>query len=276
MILTIMNDHGNNHSPGVLSPEERRQEICQLIDKRGSVRVDDLATMWGVQPITIRRDLDQLATEGLIIRVRGGALRNERVRLELGYGERMHQNHGEKVAIAKRAAELIRPGQTIILDTGTTTQFLARELASWADIQVVTNSMVVAFELRGALGVSVILLGGQARKGGCELIGPLTERLLGDFHADIAFLGADAVDVDGGFYTTDIGVARVEELMIQAATTAVVLADTSKLKRRAFARYASFDPIHIWITSGPLSSDTKKALRNRPAKLIHVKNTTEE
>lgn len=271
-----MNDHANNHNHSVTSPEERRHEICQLIDKGGSVRVDELALLWNVQPITIRRDLDLLASEGLIIRVRGGALRNERVRLELGYGERMHQNHVEKVAIAKRAAELIQPGQTIILDTGTTTQLLARELASRADIQVVTNSMVVALELRGALGVSVILLGGQARKGGVELIGPLTERLLGDFHADIAFLGADAVDIEGGFYTTDLGVARVEELMIQAATTAVVLADTSKLKRRAFARYASYGPIHTWITGGPLSPDTKKAIRARPVKLIHVETTTGE
>ncbi|MBT3380953.1 MAG: DeoR/GlpR transcriptional regulator [Lentisphaerae bacterium] len=265
-----MNDHCSTHPPESVSPEERRQAICLLIDKGGSVRVDELADRWDVRPITIRRDLDLLANEGLAIRVRGGALRNERVRLELGYDERMHQNHAAKVAIAQRAAELVRPGQTIILDTGTTTQLLARELASRTDIQVVTNSMVVAFELRGALGVSVILLGGQARKGGGELIGPLTERILGDFHADIAFLGADAVDVDGGFYTTDLGVARIEELMIQTATTAVVLADTSKLNRRAFVRYASYDTIDIWIAGGPLPANAKRALRAKPIEIIHV------
>ena len=211
---------------------------------------NDLAAEAGVQPITIRRDLEVMAEEGVVIRVRGGAIRNDRVRLEFGYAERSEQNRREKSAIAAHAASMVQPGQTIILDTGTTTQLLARELVSRVDIQIVTNSMIVAYELRNSLGVNVILLGGQARRGGFELIGPITERLLTDLHADFAFLGADAIDPELGFFTTDLGVARVEELMIKAASTVVVLADASKLGRRAFARYAAFAPVHLLITSG--------------------------
>jgi DeoR/GlpR family transcriptional regulator of sugar metabolism len=251
-------------------PEERRLWIRGLVEQHGKVRIDDLATQAGVQPITIRRDLEVLAGEGMIIRVRGGAIRNDRVRLEFGYAERGDLNRHEKSAIASHAASMVQPGQTIILDTGTTTQLLARELVGRVDIQIVTNSMIVAYELRNALGVNVILLGGQARRGGFELIGPITERLLSDLHADFAFLGADAIDPGLGFFTTDLGVARVEELMIKAAATVVVLADASKLGRRAFARYAAFAPVHMLITSGRIDAGIRAKLAKQHTELVEV------
>ena len=162
-----MNKHNDKHSVSTdAAPEERRREICKLLEREGSVKVDLLAERWQVQPITIRRDLEQLAEEGLLIRTHGGAVRNERVRLEFNYSDRIQQQLAEKRAIARYAADLVEPGQTIILDTGTTTQLLARELVPRTDLQIVTNSMVVAHELRAALGLNVILLGGQARHGG--------------------------------------------------------------------------------------------------------------
>lgn len=269
-----MSEHqaDNGNTTGV--PEERRRWIQTLIEERGRVRIDDLAAEAGVQPITIRRDLETMAGEGTVIRVRGGAIRNDRVRLEFGYAERSEQNREEKLAIAARAAATVQPGQTIILDTGTTTQLLARELVSRVDVQIVTNSMVVAYELRNALGVNVVLLGGQARKGGFELIGPITERLLSDLHADCAFLGADAIDPELGFFTADLGVARVEELMIRAASVAVVLADASKLGRRAFARYATFAQVGTLITSGAMSAEMRDQLEEQQTELIEVPPAT--
>jgi len=265
-----MKEHAASSGQAEVMPEERRRWIRGLLEQHGKVRIEDLAAEAGVQPITIRRDLEVMAEEGVVIRVRGGAIRNDRVRLEFGYAERSEQNRREKSAIAAHAASMVQPGQTIILDTGTTTQLLARELVSRVDIQIVTNSMIVAYELRNSLGVNVILLGGQARRGGFELIGPITERLLTDLHADFAFLGADAIDPELGFFTTDLGVARVEELMIKAASTVVVLADASKLGRRAFARYAAFAPVHLLITSGAIDAGIRTRLAKQPTELVEV------
>jgi DeoR/GlpR family transcriptional regulator of sugar metabolism len=172
----------------------------------------------------------------------------------------MQQHLPEKRAIARRAASLVESGQTVLLDTGSTTQLIARELTGRTDLQIVTNSLAVGYELRGALGVSLIVLGGCARPGGIELVGPFTERLLGEIRADIAFLGADAVDAARGFYTTDPGVARVEELMIESAACAVVTATADKLGRRSFVRYACFDAVDRWITCGDISAADRESV----------------
>ena len=262
-----MKEHARELSPPA-TPEERRREICRRLDERGRLDVEALAAAWRLQPITIRRDFEALAAEGLLIRVRGGAVRNDRVRLEFGYSERLRQHAAAKQAIAAAAAALVAPGHTLLFDAGTTTQLLARALNGRADLQIVTNNLMVVVELRGALGVEVVLLGGQARRGGFELVGPVPERLLADIRADFAFLGADAVDPESGFYTTDLGVARLEQLMIAAAKRTVVLADASKLGRRGFVRYAGFDQVDTWITAGALPAPLARKLRKRGLELI--------
>lgn len=263
MIITNMKEQNNPQLDRPASREERQEGICRQLEKEGRVGVDTLAAVWEVQPITIRRDLDELAGRNLLIRTRGGAVRTERVCLEFGYAERMEVNLPQKRAIARRAASLVEPGQTVLLDTGTTTQLIARELAGRHGLQIVTNSLAVGHELRGAVGISVILLGGQARPGGIELVGPFTERMLSDLRADIAFLGADAVDLDKGFYAVDPGVARVEQLMIAASATAVVTATAEKLRRQAFVRYASFDEVTRWVTCGDLAETVPKNRRTK-------------
>jgi DeoR/GlpR family transcriptional regulator of sugar metabolism len=255
---------------------QRREEICKLLNHQGKIDTEKLANDWNVQPITIRRDLEALEEKKLLIRVRGGAIRNDRVRLEFDYHERMEQNKAEKAAIAKRAAAMIQPGQTILIDTGTTTQLLARELVGRADLHIVTNSMIVAYELRGALGVEVVLLGGQARRRGFELIGPIPEKLLAGIHADIAFLGADAIDPDSGLYTPDMGGARIEELMIQSASKVVVLADASKIGRRALIRYARLEQVDALITCGKIAPTVRRKLKRKLTELIEVKPAKEK
>ena len=270
MIVSNMKEHPNKPVPNLDFSQQRREKICELLRQKGRVAVAELAKDQQVQPITIRRDLDELAAKGLLIRVRGGAVANLAVRLEFTYAQREKQCVHEKRAIAKRASEMIQPGQTLILDTGTTTQLLARALIGRTDLQVVTNSMIVAYELRGAMGIEVVLLGGQARRGGFELVGPIPQRLLGDLHADLAFLGADAIDPKSGFYTTDLGVSQLEELMILSAGRAVVLADASKIGRRGFARYATFEQIDTWITCGTVPAEARRPLRRQSTQIIQV------
>lgn len=249
--------------------QERHEAICLELDRAGRVEVEALAAAWGVQPITIRRDLDELAAQGLLIRVRGGGIRSERVKLEFSYNDRFQQHLGAKQAIARAAAAMVSPGQTVLLDTGSTTQLVARELAGREGLMIVTNSLAVGHELRGALGLQVVVLGGQARPGGIELVGPFTERLLSEIRADVAFLGADAVDPQSGFYAASPDVARVEELMIRAAGRAVVVAAAEKLRRRAFVRYARFQEVDCWVTSGEIEPAQRRRLR-RVVELVEV------
>jgi len=243
--------------------QQRHEAICMELERAGRVEVEALAAAWGVQPITIRRDLDALAAQGMLIRVRGGGVRNERVKLEFSYNDRFQQQLPAKRAIAKAAAAMVCAGQTVLLDTGSTTQLVARELAGREGLMIVTNSLAVGHELRGALGLQVVVLGGMARPGGIELVGPFTERLLSEIRADVAFLGADAVDSESGFYAASPEVARIEELMIRAAARAVVVSAADKLHRRAFVRYAQFREVDCWVTSGEIEPAVRRRLQRR-------------
>lgn len=242
---------------------QRQDAICAELERAGRVTVEALASSWGVEPITIRRDLDALAERGLLIRVRGGGVRSTRVSLEFSYSDRLRQQLPAKRAIARAAASQVESGQTVLLDTGSTTQLIARELSGRTGLTIVTNSLAVGYELRGSAGLQVVVLGGLARPGGIELVGPFTERQLSEIRADLAFLGADAVDAVTGFYAASPEVARIETLMIRAAARAVVVATADKLQRRSFVRYARLNEVDAWVTSGEIEPALERRLRRQ-------------
>src|SRR5499427_10190196 len=143
---------------------ERRKRIAESIRSRGVVSVPEMAEALGAPEITLRRDLRLMADEGLLVRTHGGALLPGGLAHEPSYSEKAHQAAAEKAAIARLAASMIRPGDSILLGPGTTTQALARLLVSSPELTVVTNSLLVAQALMEAPHVEVILTGGTLRR----------------------------------------------------------------------------------------------------------------
>jgi DeoR family transcriptional regulator of aga operon len=233
--------------------------LLDIIASEGRVEIDDAAERLEVSPATVRRDLDELANQQLLVRTRGGAVPHS-VSYDLPLRYKMSRHADEKHLIGLAAAELVVPGSVVGLNGGTTTTEVARALVLRTDlgdgandgnstqITVVTNALNIAHELAVRPHVKLVLTGGVVRSQSYELVGPLAMPTLDRLMLDIAFLGVDGISSAGGACTNNEGEAAVNELMAQHANTVVVVADASKLGRQAFARICEIDQVDIVVT----------------------------
>jgi DeoR family fructose operon transcriptional repressor len=255
--------------------ERRRRVLARVLQSGRPVRTAEMARRLGVCQMTIRRDLAALVDAGAAVRSSGGAVGTGRVTFEFVFGRRHHLQLPEKRRIGTAAAKRIRPGQTVFIDTGTTTLEIARALARQElACTVVTSSLVIAAELWLRPRTELILLGGRVRDGSPDLVGEGTEAGLRRIRADIAFLGADAVDPLGGSFADDRHVARVASLMARRAERVVVVADASKLRRSAArmpagmaARFARIQEIDELITDRRADPSLVAALQHAGVKV---------
>ena len=236
---------------------ERRRHILEILatDERAEVSV--LATRFDVSESTIRRDLESLARSGAIERTRGGAV--PALRLEPSFAQKRRSHEAEKLAIARTAARLVEPGSSVLLDAGTTTLSVARALRGIRDLTVATTSLPIALELADRAWVTVV--GGALRERTVALVGPLAERAIEQLHVDIAFLGTNGVAVGAGFTTPTWEEASVKSRMIGAATTAVVVADGSKVGEITFARICDLGEVDLLVTDSSAPPAELTALR---------------
>jgi len=242
--------------------ERRRQELAVMLSQHQSVSTIEVARHFGVNPMTIRRDLKVLEDSGLVVRCYGGAVSAQRITLEFTFDERHRQHLKEKCRIGKVAAERIEAGQTVFLDTGTTTLEVARALARRViPCQIVTSSLVIASELWGNEAIELLILGGRARRGSPDLVGPGTELMLDRLTADVAILGCDGVDPARGCFAQDVEAARVAERMVAHANRVVVVADHSKLGTAGRAKYVKMSGVDELITSRGAARAIVAALR---------------
>lgn len=252
--------------------EERRREILKLIEKTGRATVDDLAKKFHVSQVTIRADLDALSSIGALVRSRGGAVRalSPKQDVPLRFKKTLH--HAEKVRIGHAAAQLIRPYQTVILDSGTTTAEVAMELkqAPLEGLTVITHALNIAVELADAPRISLILIGGVLRHVSCSCVGPQAERMLGDIHADHFFLAVDGLDLEGGLSTPDILEAQLNTLMMCRAKEVTVVADASKFGRRSLSTIGDLSRVHRVITDDRVAQDTADGLRKLGIEVVIV------
>jgi DeoR family transcriptional regulator, aga operon transcriptional repressor len=241
--------------------EERRRKILELVERDGRVMVKDLGRRFSTSLITIRKDLEHLHQKGLIQRAHGGALPVDAAALRdptLHEKERLHRS--EKLRIAEAAARLVRPGQVIILDSGTTTTAVARATRDISNLTVITNAVNIAAELAGTR-VEVILTGGALRKNSFSLVGPLAEDSLRHVSADLLFLAVDGFDVRYGLTTPNQLEARVNRVMMESAKTTVVVCDSSKFGKRSLSLIAPTSAVHHAITDRNISSKDLRTLR---------------
>jgi DeoR family transcriptional regulator of aga operon len=250
--------------------EERRRKISELVQRDGRVVVTDLARRFSTSLITIRKDLEHLHEQGRLQRAHGGALPVDNAALRdpsLQEKERLHRK--EKLRIAEAAARLIKPGQVIIFDSGTTSTAVARATKNMRDLTVITNAVNIAAELAGT-AIEVILTGGVLRKNSFSLVGPLAEDSLRHITADLLFLAVDGFDVSYGLTTPNILEARVNRVMMESAKATVVVCDSSKFGRRSLSLIAPTSAVHHTITDEKISSRDLRGLREAGIKTIVV------
>lgn len=253
-----------------MNASSRQNQVLELLSARGECSVDFLARRLQVSGMTIRRDLGDLAAAGRVIRTHGGAIPAQRVAFEFQFLIRSRQNQEAKLAIAAAAAELVRDGESVMLDSGTTTLALAACLKERKDLTVITTSLPILSELQFCPNVQVLLLGGLLRRGTPDLVGTLTEANLEHLRADVAFLGADAVDNLGHAYIGSIEVGRMLTRMAASAQRTYTLADSSKLGRTALIRFGNLGSWEGLITDEAIPRSIAGDLKRAGVRVIRA------
>jgi DeoR family transcriptional regulator, fructose operon transcriptional repressor len=241
-------------------PTQRRQAILAQVRERAAVSAEELSRQFGVSVETIRRDLRRLGERGLLERVYGGATRPSGRSSEGSFTARSARHIGRKRAIAARAAALVQPEETIVIDVGTTALEVARALPAGFRGRVLTNSVPAAMELSGRRDVELLLCGGQVRAGDGACAGAHAEAFFAEFYADRAFLGSGGVHPQAGltdYYPAEVVVRRT---IIDHTAATYVLADSSKLGEIAVHRVCTLDRITAVITDDAENSAAFAAL----------------
>jgi len=254
----------------VLSAEERRREIVQLLDKHGRITVNELKGRFGVSAVTARSDLDALSASGALVRSHGGGIRplTESPDHSLRIRESIHQE--EKARIALAAAALLKPHDTVILCSGTTSAGVARELRRSApeNLTVITYALNVAVQLADLPNISLVMVGGILRQVSSAFVGPHAEQVMRSLHADHCFLGTVGLDLEIGLTTLDIMEAQLNQLMIRAARQVTVLADSSKFGARSLAVISDLSAMKRLITDTGAPPEPVATLRNRGIEVV--------
>ena len=249
---------------------ERQQQILDTARSAGRVEVVTLAERFGVTPETIRRDLSALERRGHLRRVHGGALPVEVLEAEPTVDIRRVRFSEEKQRIAERAVQEIRPGATVLLDSGTSTGAIAGLLPAGAGLTVITNSASIAAMLQDRPDMELLLLGGRVRPRTGAAVGAWLEHSLIDVCVDVAFLGANGYSVDRGFTTPDQVEAAAKRAMIAAARQAVVVADSSKAGQVNLHRFAHLADAAMLVTDTGLDDETAESLDATGVDVIRV------
>lgn len=245
-------------------PTERRQRIVELVERDSRVTVDSLASLFGVSAVTVRADLSALARAGALVRAHGGAVRAPDGVQDYPLQIKEGLHHAEKVRIAQYVAEQIVQKQTIILDSGTTTAEIARQIKARriGPLTVITNALNIANELAEASLVSLIMVGGILRPMSNSFVGPQAERMLEDLHADHFLLGVDGLDPQYGLSTPGILEAQLNARMIAISDRTTVVTDSSKLGRRSLSVIGPISCADCVITDSGLPADAKRAIEH--------------
>lgn len=248
------------------SAQGRRSAILHRLREDSSVNVSELSREFGVSEVTIRKDLRILTERKLLIRVHGGAIKSSNVNKEeaedrhFQFKQLVHTK--EKEAIGRAAAAHINDGDTILIDSGSTAMQVVRNLHSFNDLTIITNSVNAMIEALKYKRFRVILLGGAVRESSLSIVGPLAESNLKLFYCDKLFLGVDSISIEAGLSTPSIEEASTNQVMISRAREVIAVFDSSKVNKRALAFIAMPDKIHTVITDNHIPSSFKSQLRS--------------
>jgi DeoR family fructose operon transcriptional repressor len=238
-------------------PDERRERIAELVTARDGCSVSELAAELDVSETTIRRDLDELAERNSIDRTHGGAM--PVVERMSAYEQRTIRNRGAKEAIAQPAVEEIHEGQAVLFDAGSTTLAVSRKVPEEYQFSAVTNNPPAAHQLDEG-EAEVRLTGGRYMKEHHLLVGRLAEMAIEGMNFDLAFVGLEGIDADGGLTTAYHEAARIKELMVANSRRVVVVADHSKFGSRSIVQFCEFSEVDVVTTDLPVPGELFEVL----------------
>ena len=218
----------------------------------------------------IRNDLAQLEKQNMLIRARGGAIKIklQNIGVDSPLSDKMREHYKEKQKIGQAAAKLISEGDTIILDSGTTTAEIAKNLDDFKDLTIITNALNIATILADNNDFNVFMPGGMLRKKSLSLVGVLAEENINRYYCDKLFLGVDGIDKDHGLSTPNVEEAHANRKMIEISKKVIVVTDSSKFFRRRFASIAPISKIDILVTDSGISSQDKLMLEQAGIEVI--------
>ncbi|GAA3244138.1 DeoR/GlpR family DNA-binding transcription regulator [Streptomyces thermocoprophilus] len=259
-----------------LLAEQRRALIVDEVRRRGGVRVNELTRKLGVSDMTVRRDLDALARQGVLEKVHGGAVPVvEASTHEPGFEAKSGLELTAKEDIARAAAELVSPGSAIALSGGTTTYALAQRLLDVPDLTVVTNSVRVADVFHAAQrssgqrqGSATVVLTGGVRTPSDSLVGPVADQAIASLHFDLLFLGVHGISLEAGLSTPNLAEAETNRRLVQSARRVVVVADHTKWGTVGLSSFAKLEQVDTWVTDGGLLDGARAEVSERVRLLV--------
>ncbi|SMD11560.1 DeoR/GlpR family DNA-binding transcription regulator [Kibdelosporangium aridum] len=241
---------------------ERRQVILELVRSNGAVSLRELARIVKTSEVTVRRDLRQLEAEGMLARRHGGAVANDRTAYEPSYNEKTGVASDEKAAIADLAAELVSPGDAIVIGAGTTTLALAKRLARLSELTVVTNSLLAAQAFARSPGVEVMVTGGLLRGSIHALVGSAAENSVATLRVRRAFLSGNGLTAARGMSTPNSAVAAIDRALAATASEVVALMDNTKVGIDTMVQTVPASSISHVVTDAAADPEELAALRS--------------
>lgn len=250
------------------STVERRTTIMKQLERDDQVDVYELSRQFGVSEVTIRKDLRHLEKKNILIRSRGGAMKRSLINVDLSIYERRKKNTRLKDLIGIAGAKLIKNGETILLDSGTTIMELVRHLPKKIEITVITNSIDITLRLAEFQNIRVIVPGGILRRNSLALVGEQAADALRGYFCDKYFLSADGIDIDRGMMTTNIEEAALSKINIKNSGEVVALIDSSKFIAKGITTISPLQSIDILITDSGLPQVMLAELKKKNIKVI--------
>ena len=254
------------------SAEERRSLLLNQLKNEGKIYISDLIKQFDISEVSIRKDLAVLEERKLLLRVKGGAVNmHQSVDYDdMTISQKQGLHSREKQLMGKFAASIIKDGETVILDSGTTTMEIAKNLEGLNNLTIITNALDIAITLNNYDRFNVITLGGKMRSVSYSTVGMLAESALKNFYCDKLFLGVDSVSIKDGISTPNLEEASLNQALINSAKEVIAIFDSSKLGRRGFVHIASLDKIDTIITDSGISQDFRDHVEAAGIKLYVV------
>ena len=251
--------------------EERQIKILELLREQSSIKVNELTNIFKVSESTIRRDLQEMDEKRMLNRTHGGAVSVEKTFFEPSFKEKEDKRYIEKLYIGKTAASMIEDGDTIILDSGTTTLEIAKCIKA-KNVTIITNSIDIASELSNRNDIELIVTGGAFRIATRALVGPISEGILKNFKVDKSFIGANGISIEDGITTPNILEAHIKRQMMKSASKVIIVADSSKFNQVSFAVISPVSEVDLIVTNSDLNENIVKEYKDIGIEIIKKGN----
>ncbi len=249
---------------------ERKNEILSILQKEQSVLVADLSQKYHVTEETIRRDLDKLEKEGFVKKTYGGAVLNENTNMDLPFKIRERTNKAQKAVIAKLVAELIQDGESLVMDSSSTSLMVAKYLKSFKNLTVITNSVEIMVELSGCKGIHLICTGGVMRDSALSLGGKAAEEMLGHYNVDKAVMSCKGIHMDKGISDSNEFEADLKGTMAACAREIIWAIDASKFDKVSFVKILDFRPGDTVVSEKPADEKWMDFFEKKNIRFISV------